>query len=223
MKGEKSIQKSSESDEMASKPSWLDDEDNQEAVAGAAAKVAQNPVAQKAASKIANDPGVQSAVKSAAKDAAKEAIFGASSKPAEETPSNYPSWTSDTPSATATPVATPVKDIESGRASTTSTSEESKEFTMDAELLLNMQRWHLALRICYMIAAILLAASGVYALMQVYPPIETVFFAIYVIFFATVLCCFEVAIDVSGYLSFVLSSSLLRRLPHLIEPRPWRR
>lgn len=176
---------------MSTKPSWLDDEDNQAAATSAAVSVASNPVAQKVAKDVAKDPKVQSAVK----EAAWASVSGSTPKatPVEE-PVNAPSWASES----YTPPAATGKDIESGAGSAAGAP--SEEFTMDPEELKNMQKWHLALRLSYMTAAIIMCAAAVVALMNtavVTNNIGLAFFAIYIIFFCLIIFCFEVAFSVS--------------------------
>lgn len=164
---------------MASKPSWLDDEENQAAAVSTAKTLAANPVAQK----VAKDPKVQAAVKDAFVTAAVSSVQSDPSAPA---------WASDT----YTPPAVP-------GAATTSTDRGSianpnpnagKEFECDPELLRDMKRWHLYLRIAYMIAAIILGLAGGLELASS-PGLGQFFFAFYVLFFSLLICCFEVGLD----------------------------
>ncbi len=165
---------------MATKPSWLDEEETHAAVSTAAVKIAKNPVAQKVAKDVAKDPKVQAAVK----DAVLQSVVG-----------EKPAWASDTPP----PPPSATSDVENQKAP------EVDDFECDPEVLKNMQRWHLALRLLYFCAAILLGAAGGYMLTQA-PAIAQFFFAVYVLFFASMLCCFELGFKVkTNYLYFVIT------------------
>lgn len=123
------------------------------------------------AQQVASDPKAQKAAKAVAKTASK---------------TSAPSTSSG--------------DLESGKASASSRSVSSNsaaassEFIIEAEVLVDMQRWHLALRICYMVAAILMAVFAGLAL-QDNADIGKAFFAFYVLFFCTLICCFEFALQ----------------------------
>ena len=140
---------------MSAKPSWLDDEDNQANAAKAATAMAKNPVAQKVAKDVAKDPKVQAAVK----DAVVASIA--------------PSWASDS----APVAATAVNDVEAQRKQSDSTCRQDSEFVMDPEQLKEMQKWHLALRVLYMLSAIFLGVAAVLALLA-NPAIGQFFFRV---------------------------------------------
>lgn len=67
---------------------------------------------------------------------------------------------------------------------------------LDEEQVQRMQKWHLALRIFYMAAAIFLAVAAGLTL-QGQSDIGKFFFACYVIFFAGLIFCFECGLNVS--------------------------
>lgn len=162
---------------MSEAPSWLTDEN-----ISTAAKVTQNPAVQKAAVKVAKNKDVQKAVKNEANKAAS---------------SNAPAWTTSNEGT-----YTPPGDVESNdnsaarKPSTASDADKSSEFVIEEQVLKDMQRWHLALRLLYMAAAILMAAAAVIAFGNANSNIGVAFFAIYVIFFAVMICCFEFALSV---------------------------
>jgi hypothetical protein len=169
---------------MSTKPSWLDDEENQTRTVAAVKAVAANPAAQKAA----KDPKVQAAVK----DAFVAAAVSASSDP------SAPAWAADsyTPPSVPGAAASPTDRQSMGNPDPSS----GKEFECDPEILRDMKRWHLGLRIAYMIAAVLLGLAGGLELSHT-PSLGTFFFCFYVMFFALIICCFEIGLDVS-YLRF---------------------
>ena len=72
---------------------------------------------------------------------------------------------------------------------------EETEFVIEKEVLDQMRKWHIALRVAYMIAAILMATAAVLSL-NGQDDIGLAFFAIYVLFFSFIICCFEFALDV---------------------------
>jgi hypothetical protein len=78
-------------------------------------------------------------------------------------------------------------------------ADKSTEFVIEAETLKAMQKHHLALRILYMIAAILMASAAVVRILAGITDLGIFFFAIYTLFFATQICCFELALNVSRY------------------------
>lgn len=98
------------------------------------------------------------------------------------------------------PVASSTKDVESQQTVSAPTSTkadktlEETEFVIDEETLKEMRRWHIALRIAYMCSAILLATGAVLSF-EGQDDIGLAFFAIYVLFFSVMICCFEFALD----------------------------
>lgn len=130
-----------------------------------AAAVAKNPQVQAAAASAAKDPVVQDAVK-------KEAM------------KNAPGWTT---TADSTPAVPSSADIEANTPPT-------DDLTLDEETLKTMGKWHLALRALYILAAIIMAVVAGFSLDN-QKDLGRAFFAIYVIFFCTLICCFETALS----------------------------
>ncbi len=129
--------------------------------------------------RINSNSAVQSAAKSAAKDALSQSLNPASD------PSSAPTWAQ----------ATPVNDIERQSAGGGGDSK-SEEFTgMNPEDYKSMTRWHLALRLLYMSAAIFMSAAAVLSLVA-QTDVGLAFFALYVFAFSILICCFEVALSV---------------------------
>eukprot|EP00286_Rhodomonas_abbreviata_P021530 CAMPEP_0181296702 /NCGR_PEP_ID=MMETSP1101-20121128/4845_1 /TAXON_ID=46948 /ORGANISM="Rhodomonas abbreviata, Strain Caron Lab Isolate" /LENGTH=227 /DNA_ID=CAMNT_0023401585 /DNA_START=52 /DNA_END=735 /DNA_ORIENTATION=+ len=127
------------------------------------------------ATKVANNPAAQGAAKSAAKaQAAKSAPgWGDSSSDVEQ---------GGAPAKPAKPAGgnKPIVDTDMS--------------DMDPSELKEMQNWHLALRILYMGAAGFLATAAALSL-QNQKDLGLIFFAFYVMFFSTMICCFEVALQ----------------------------
>lgn len=170
---------------MSTKPSWLDDEESQTAAVKTVGKVAQNPIAQKVAKDVAQDPKVQAAVKDAFLSAATDAAT--------------PAWAKDSyaPPAVA---GIPVAEATTSRDTVSNPDPNSgKEFECDPEVLRDMKRWHLYLRLLYMLAACFLGLAGGLILAAA-PSITQFFFCFYVMFFALILCCFEIGLDSVGRL-----------------------
>ena len=142
-----------------SKPSWLDDEENQSKVGSVAAKVVTSP-------------------------AAKKSFFAGLT----------PSW-SESPrepvQVKATPVATPAP-----TPSAAAVAGDPPEFLGSAEELAAMNRWKYILSFFYIAAAANLgAAAGLSLVLQT--NVSLIFFAVYVLIFSLIICCFEVAFGVS--------------------------
>ena len=161
---------------MSEAPSWLTEEN-----ISTAAKVTQNPAAQKAAKSVAKNPEVQKAVK--------KKIVKAASAP---TADNAPNWANNDESG----YVPPGGDVEA-QAGRQSSAAQSSEFVIEEETLKAMQRWHLALRLAYMAAAILMSAAAVEAFLSSSANIGIAFFAIYTLFFSAMICCFECGLSVS--------------------------
>lgn len=72
----------------------------------------------------------------------------------------------------------------------------SKPLDIDPETLKRIQFYHRILRLLYMIAsAVMGTAAGLSLVMQT--NISAAFFAIYVLFFCLLMCCFEIGLSVS--------------------------
>lgn len=86
-------------------------------------------------------------------------------------------------------------DVETGSGVPRQESTIDTEFVIEEEVLKQMQMWHLGLRVAYMIAAILLATAAVLSL-QNQTDLSLAFFALYILFFSILICCFEFALEV---------------------------
>lgn len=133
----------------------------------------------------------------------------------EDTSESAPKMTSNpvakkpsrTPPAPPAPASAPpppppaAKDIETGSVAkpAAATSSGASDFVIEESVLKSMQSWHLGLRICYMGAAVFLAAAAALSL-QKQGDVGLAFFAVYVFIFAALICCFEVALNVSALL-----------------------
>lgn len=95
----------------------------------------------------------------------------------------------------------PPDDIENngGVAASASPSSETSgpvPLDLDPALMKRMQFYHRILRISYMVAAIVMSAAAALSLIA-QTNISAAFFAIYVLFFCLLMCCFEVGLNVS--------------------------
>lgn len=94
---------------------------------------------------------------------------------------------------------TPPNDLENGAAApatATAASSAPPPLDLSPELIKRMQFYHTILRILYMVAAIIMgAAAGLSLVAQT--NVSAAFFAIYVLFFCLLMCCFEVGLNVS--------------------------
>jgi hypothetical protein len=109
------------------------------------------------------------------------------------------------PPPTAAPPKPPknsTQDVETGYASRPTETGSPSELIIDEAELKEMQKWHLALRLGYIGAAIFLAAASALSL-QNQKDVGLAFFAFYVFFFSALICCFEVALNVRPTLSAV--------------------
>jgi hypothetical protein len=86
----------------------------------------------------------------------------------------------------------PTNDIENNTSSAGNAPahDPSSEFVIEEATLKSMQNWHLALRLCYMSAAIFMGVAAGLSL-QSQKNLGLIFFALYVLFFSAVICCFE--------------------------------
>ena len=104
-----------------------------------------------------------------------------------------------TPAWATSKAYTPPSDIENGvtgTAATPAAEAESKPLDIDPATLKKIRFYHIILRIFYMIASILMgAAAGLSLILQ--NNLSKAFFAIYVLFFCLLICCFEVGLSVS--------------------------
>ena len=147
-------------------PSWLTEE--------TVTTATTNPVVQKAAVSAASNPAVQKAAVATATSKVNETA------PGWAEPSGY------TPPATPGAVAQPnemPRDIESQRVAP------DRTFDASPEEVKEIQKWHLYLRVCYMITAIMMSIGAVLTLDGA--SIATAFIAFYVFFFSMLMFCFE--------------------------------
>jgi hypothetical protein len=158
---------------MSDVPSWLNEEN-----ISTAQKVASNPAVQKAAQN---------------KEVQKAAVSAATRNVPPPPPPPKPA---------ATPAShDPFSDPEAGRPPVATAYDPSaatskgSEFVIEEETLKQMQKWHLALRCAYMAATILMCVASALTL-QNQKDLGIAFFAIYVFFFAVLICCFEFALNV---------------------------
>eukprot|EP01038_Epipyxis_sp_PR26KG_P006646 gene6646-9122_t len=153
-----------------------------------AVAVTQNPAVQKAA----KNPAVQNAAKGALTTALSDS-------------GNAPAWASAPPSSTKSDIEAP--------------STGSSEFHIEEETLKAMQRWHIAVRVFYMIASILMCAAAVVVIINsTSSNLGIIFFAFYTVFFSTMICCFEFALNVIARLiatNFGFMYTLLGRMVFL--------
>jgi hypothetical protein len=159
---------------MSEAPSWLTEEN-----ISTATKVASNPAVQKAA----KNPAVQAAAKSAVKAQINKEAPGWTS---EDINSDLEQGKKNVPpppppqkvasTKTAAPVNTDMSDV-------------------DPEVMKQMQKYHLALRVLYMGAAVFLSAAAALALAN-QQDLGLIFFSFYVFFFSAMICCFECALTV---------------------------
>lgn len=170
---------------MSEAPSWLTEEN-----ISTATKVANNPAVQKAAKAAAKNPAVQKAAmahveKEApgwASDAA-QSDMESGKKPEKGSKSPPP------PPPLASP--TPPKPLMNTDMS-----------DLDPEVLRQMQRYHLALRLLYMGSAVFLSTAAALSIAN-QSDLGLIFFAFYVLFFSAILCCFEVALTVRIFSSTI--------------------
>jgi len=130
-----------------------------------AATVAKNPQVQAAA----KNPQVQTAAKNAL--------------------SNPP----PPPPKSGAPKTPPANDVESGNNSSHAKSVSDAGEDFDPALVKEMQKYHLALRIGYIVAAAMMGTASVLKLLGS-PDLGQAFFSIYIFVFAVLICCFEVAL-----------------------------
>lgn len=87
-------------------------------------------------------------------------------------------------------------DVEAAQAATpTSSSSPASEMAIDPGTLKEMQSYHLILRVAYMGAAAFMGLAAGLAL-QGQSDLGKIFFALYVLFFGALICCFEVGLTV---------------------------
>ena len=148
-----------------------------------------NPVVQKAAG-AAGKAALKSASDSFTPAWSQEQAYQPPSVPGvkEETKPEKKSWFSKSSSST-----TNDADVENQSSeSSNRISNTNEDVVMTAEELSTLGKYHIALRLAYMAAAILMAFSGIwYLLNQKDPALGIIFFAVYVFGFSLLLFCFE--------------------------------
>ena len=120
------------------------------------------------------------------------------------------------------------QDIENRGDPVTSENKGPVPLHLDPVLLSRMQFYHWVLRIAYMNAAILMGAAAGYSLVG-QTNVSAAFFAIYVMFFCLIMCCFEVGLNVSiGFRRFWAAchtyghNALLHAYRSISPERPFR-
>lgn len=94
-------------------------------------------------------------------------------------------------------------DLESAPVPTSAPANDpSSEFVIEEATLKAMQNWHLALRLCYMAASSFMAIAAGLSL-QSQKNLGLIFFALYVMFFSTMIWCFEFNLQVIPSISSV--------------------
>ena len=88
--------------------------------------------------------------------------------------------------------STPTNDVESQSKVDPTASAEALGVT--PEVFKKIQMWGLILRVSYMVMSILMATAAALELLNS-PSLSIVFIALYVFFFAIIICCFEVALN----------------------------
>lgn len=121
----------------------------------------------------------------------KAVIAEATKVASPSSPSDAPDWLSNTAKSPAS------KDIESNEVVATGTSEAASDFPIEEEILKQMQKWHIALRLLYILSSMLMGVMAGLTLVN-QKNLGLFFFAIYVIFFSLLICCFEFALSVSA-------------------------
>lgn len=135
-----------------------------------------------------NEENISTATKVANNPAARSAVAGKINAPPPPPPPKASSYTPPTPSG--------IHDVESPAPQSSRGGDPSSEFVIEEETLKSMQNWHLALRLSYMAAAIFMAVAAALSL-QSQKDLGLIFFALYVLFFSTMICCFEFNLHVS--------------------------
>lgn len=108
------------------------------------------------------------------------------------------------------------KDVESGNTPVTAEEKGPIPLDLDPALLKRMRFYHWILRSAYMTASIIMGTAAGYSLI-LQTNISAAFFAIYVMFFCLIMCCFEVGLNVSFGLSsyYLLSIKMIFNHIHL--------
>jgi hypothetical protein len=158
---------------MSDTPSWLTEEN--------IAVAASNPAAQQAAVKVASNPAVQQAAISAASNpAVQQAAYNAVA----------PSWA--TSGGGYAPPPPPAGDVEAQQVRRT----EAPPANLDIppEVLKQMERYALFLRVFYICCAVLMSTAAWLYILGGDTNFTKIFIAFYVFFFAILISCFEIAL-----------------------------
>jgi hypothetical protein len=151
---------------MSDTPSWLTEEN--------IAVAANNPAAQQAAYKAASSPAVQ------------QAAFNAMA----------PSWASSGGGYAPPPPPTPpVGDVEAQEVRRADVPPPPADLDLHPEILKQMQRYGLIMRIFYMGCAVLMSTAAWLYILGGATNFTKIFIAFYVFFFAILICCFELALS----------------------------
>lgn len=153
-------------------PSWLTEE--------TISSAASNPAVQSAAVKVASNPTVQKAAVNHAKNEINKSAPGWASEPVTAQP-----YTPPNPNGHNTMPAN--NDVENQRPSQT-----VPDFDCSPEELKEIQRYHLYLRVAFMLTAIMMSLASVLTLQSC--SVATAFIAMYVFFFAVLIFCFELGL-----------------------------
>jgi len=156
-------------------PSWLTED--------TVTKVASNPVVQKTAVNAASNPVVQKAVINTAKAKINDTAPGWADEPSTSINKGYtpPIVPGVNPSE-----IRPVKDIENQQLVT------NREFDATPEELAEIRKYHSILRFCYGSTALTMAVNAV--LYMDGASIAKIFLCLYILFFAVLMFCFELAL-----------------------------
>ena len=149
-----------------------------------------NPVVQKAAG-AAGKAALKSASDSFTPTWAQEQAYQPPSVPGvnDESKPEKKSWFGKSSSSSSTNDAD-IEDQSNEKSKRISTVDE--DVVMTAEELSTLGKYHIALRLAYMAAAILMAFSGIWYLLNTSDPaLGIIFFAVYVFGFSLLLFCFE--------------------------------
>lgn len=159
---------------MADAPSWLTEEDTVEtpnpATKNSSTSSSNKKAAATAVAAVASNPKAQKYAAAAAADKGSKWISGDDDEP-----------------------VTKPKDVEKGKVD----RDEPEDFEMDPAELKDMQKYHLILRVAYILAAIIMGVTAGVSLIN-QTDLGKIFFAFYVMFFVSLICCFECGLNVSA-------------------------
>ena len=183
---------------MSETPSWLQEEEVNPAAASAPPmeKIYPNAAAANVPGSAASAPAKKSGgfgAFLARKAIEKEATSSDGFTPAWAVPQQQQPTSPTAAAPTSAPATADIEaQIDSGE-------------PFDPELAKAMGRLHMIVRICYMIAAIIMGAAAGVKLATGSAAIGAAFFSIYIMFFCLLICCFEVGLSVSGFTKILYS------------------